>query len=34
MINKFKLVFINNPYLSYGILKEDYRQDILQDQTT
>ena len=34
MINKFKIIFINNPYFSYGILKEDYRQDILQDQGT
>ena len=34
MINKFKLIFINNPYFSYGILNEDYSQDILQDQST
>jgi hypothetical protein len=27
MINKLKLIFINNPYFSYGILNEDYRQD-------
>lgn len=33
MINKFKLIFTNNPYFSYGILNEDYSQDILHDQT-
>ena len=34
MINKLKLIFINNPYFSYGILTEDHRQDILQNPNT
>jgi hypothetical protein len=34
MINKLKLIFINNPYFSYGILTEDHMEDILQNPNT
>lgn len=32
MSNKFKIKLINNPYFSYGILTEDHKQDVLQNQ--